>query len=361
LDAISNAETPEELNEAFNLLQGFLGGTADQARRAANEMQGLIDKLDELTGSTRDVDEAQRQLNDSFNDVLESFGRYGAGIDANTDAGRRNAAAIQDAVESAEALAEAQARTDLSGESSRQTLQNLANQLLGLRDAGLLTQAEYERLLELYDLTPKDITTTVNADTAEAQGVLNDLRTQIEEMPGVPEPVKARLLAELNQGNLDQVEASIAFLARQREAIIRINPVLPEDSILQGFPIFNPGGVAAGGRGTDAAGNIIPGAPFGRATGGPVKPGEAYMVGELGPELIVPEMAGTVLTADQTAGLLGDTKTQGGSEFSDAMLAQIAAEMRAQTRLLANVGTNVDVRAESGVRVTAKQRARSTR
>jgi hypothetical protein len=43
------------------------------------------------------------------------------------------------------------------------------------------------------------------------------------------------------------------------------------------------------------------------------------------------------------------------------MLAQIAAEMRAQTRLLANVGTNVDVRAESGVRVTAKQRARSTR
>jgi len=38
-----------------------------------------------------------------------------------------------------------------------------------------------------------------------------------------------------------------------------------------------------------------------RASGGPVRAGEPYLVGEEGPELIVPEMAGTVLTAAQTS------------------------------------------------------------
>jgi TP901 family phage tail tape measure protein len=301
LDAISNAETPEELNAAFNLLNGFLGGTADEARRAANEILGLIDNLQELTGATRDVDEAERRLKDSFNDVLESFGQFGAGIDSNTEAGRRNADAIQQAVESAEALAEAQAQTDLTGESSRQTLQNLADQLLGLRDAGLLTAEEYQRLLDLYDLTPTDINTTVNAETAEAQAKVNELRQKILGLPGVSEPTRAFLLAQLDQGNLNQVEATIAFLARQREAIIKINPVLPPNSPLQGFPIFNPGGQR-------------------RAKGGPVAAGEPYLVGEEGPELIVPSMDGTVIPNDRTRQILAESTGQ----YADGGLAAAA-------------------------------------
>ena len=42
-----------------------------------------------------------------------------------------------------------------------------------------------------------------------------------------------------------------------------------------------------------------------RARGGPVMPGRAYLVGEEGPELIVPQGAGHVMTAGQTAGMLG--------------------------------------------------------
>ncbi|VVT21673.1 Tail tape measure protein (fragment) [Sphingomonas sp. EC-HK361] len=40
-------------------------------------------------------------------------------------------------------------------------------------------------------------------------------------------------------------------------------------------------------------GGLIGGAP-GRATGGPVSPGRAYMVGERGPELFVPTTSGSV-------------------------------------------------------------------
>ena len=56
------------------------------------------------------------------------------------------------------------------------------------------------------------------------------------------------------------------------------------------------GGASAGGGLVKLLGGLIGGAP-GRATGGPVSPGRAYMVGERGPELFVPTASGTVATA----------------------------------------------------------------
>lgn len=60
------------------------------------------------------------------------------------------------------------------------------------------------------------------------------------------------------------------------------------------------GGGAGGGKGGlgDLIGNSV-GALFGlpgRATGGPVAPGQAYLVGERGPEVFVPTAAGRVET-----------------------------------------------------------------
>lgn len=54
-----------------------------------------------------------------------------------------------------------------------------------------------------------------------------------------------------------------------------------------------------GGGGGDGSG------PEGRAIGGPIWANTPYIVGEEGPELVVPRSSGTVLPADQTAALLG--------------------------------------------------------
>lgn len=56
------------------------------------------------------------------------------------------------------------------------------------------------------------------------------------------------------------------------------------------------GGASAGGGLVKLLSGLIGGAP-GRATGGPVSPGRAYMVGERGPELFVPTASGSVATA----------------------------------------------------------------
>ena len=62
--------------------------------------------------------------------------------------------------------------------------------------------------------------------------------------------------------------------------------------------LFSGGGKTGGGGLLNLASSLIPallGAP-GRATGGPVAPGQAYRVGERGPELFVPTSAGRIET-----------------------------------------------------------------
>ena len=65
-------------------------------------------------------------------------------------------------------------------------------------------------------------------------------------------------------------------------------------------------GAIGGGQGGGllaAAGSVLTaflGAP-GRATGGPVSPGRAYMVGERGPEIFVPTGSGTIATTGGSA------------------------------------------------------------
>jgi phage-related minor tail protein len=64
------------------------------------------------------------------------------------------------------------------------------------------------------------------------------------------------------------------------------------------------GGAGAGGASglVSLIAGLFGGAP-GRATGGPVSPGRAYMVGERGPELFVPTGAGRIDAAGSSAGM----------------------------------------------------------
>lgn len=69
---------------------------------------------------------------------------------------------------------------------------------------------------------------------------------------------------------------------------------------IAGSGIFGGAGAAAGA----AAGSFS--GP--RAAGGPVTAGRAYLVGERGPELIVPRSSGTVIPANKTASMLGGNR-----------------------------------------------------
>lgn len=65
--------------------------------------------------------------------------------------------------------------------------------------------------------------------------------------------------------------------------------------------LVSGGGTSGSGGLVSALGALVGGHP-GRATGGPVAPGRAYLIGERGPELFVPTASGRVETGGGAAG-----------------------------------------------------------
>jgi len=97
-------------------------------------------------------------------------------------------------------------------------------------------------------------------------------------------------------------------------------------------------GGSGGGLG-DALAGLVGGLP-GRATGGPVSPGRAYVVGERGPELFVPSSSGRVeaggaggvrevrvaITVNAAAGAAPGVLAQSGRQVARAVRAALAVE-----------------------------------
>jgi len=100
------------------------------------------------------------------------------------------------------------------------------------------------------------------------------------------------------------------------------------------------GGRGRGGGLGEALAGLVGGLP-GRATGGPVSPGRAYVVGERGPELFVPSSSGRVevgggsggvrevrvaITVNAAAGAAPGVLAQSGRQVARAVRAALAVE-----------------------------------
>jgi hypothetical protein len=248
------------------------------------EVQALTDQLRELQGGARDVDEAQRALLDSNAALVTSFAENGLTLDISTEAGRRNTDALVAQIDASFELAAKQSLVDTTGRTASATLVAQAGSLRDLRDRGIIpTDAEYQRLLTTYGLTPEQITTRIQADTADAKAKSSELTSKLLAMPGVPAPVVAHIRGLINSGSLWEAETEINRVARDRSLKIWVDAQFRPGSI--GGMLFAP---LAGGR----------------AKGGPVAKGAPYLVGEEGPEIVVPDQAGQVMTAGETRSIL---------------------------------------------------------
>jgi DNA repair exonuclease SbcCD ATPase subunit len=292
LEQIANAKTPEELQAVFAKLNELLGVTTSQAKAAADEMQRLIDLIDKLSNSERDADEASRRLAETRDRVTASFTENGAGIDANTEAGRKNADAIQAQIEASERLAEAQALLDPTGQQSTLTLLAQRVALEELAAQGLLTAEELARLIDIYNLTDQDIQATVSADVSAAEASLAEVQAEFNKVKDDLEtPVQTEIQALIDQGKYAEAEAKLAQLERDRVVSIKatittaVGGVVAEVEKVTGIDI-NANGV------------------IGRAAGGPVWPGQPFLVGEDGPELGFFPRNGQIIDAETTERLL---------------------------------------------------------
>jgi hypothetical protein len=105
-----------------------------------------------------------------------------------------------------------------------------------------------------------------------------------------------------------------------------------------GGSIFGGAGFAGSAIGAGGVNTLPFGGP--RAAGGPISPNTAYLVGELGPEIVVPRTAGTVIPNSGAAGGINQTNNinvtvngnggsdpKGNEEFAKQISKQIRVEM----------------------------------
>ena len=246
------------------------GNLADQTARAIGELRNLANEFGEIAGSAKDVDEAQRRYLDSQQSVIESIAKNGAGIDANTEAGRRNADALQKMIEQGQALAEAQSqdgrhRQDVHGDAERD--RRGARQHARSRSVDRRGVQEAPRVVRAH---PDQIETTVIAQTTGAKNNLTDLQAQFDAMKDqMSEPVRTLVQTLIDQGRYAEAERALNQVAQDRQATVEV-------TVRQRQMVENWFGAA------------FANAAFGgkRAMGGPVTAGMPYLVGENGPEIV---------------------------------------------------------------------------
>ena len=144
------------------------------------------------------------------------------------------------------------------------------------------------------------LTVSVRADTQGFARDVAELRAQLDGPLGssvnragaLIENALGRAIRTGKFGFEDLKRVGLSVLAEIASAAVR--------SAVGGGSGGQGGGQSGGllALGLSALGSLLGGSP-GRATGGPVSPGRAYMVGERGHELFVPTSSGTVVAPRQ--------------------------------------------------------------
>ncbi|MDO5658286.1 MAG: tape measure protein [Paracoccus sp. (in: a-proteobacteria)] len=240
------------------------------------------------------------------------LGAYGGVVNEVEQRERDLVDAQKDAQRAAEDLAkerERQAKADLE---SRQELLEMAQRQIADAEFELTlvgkSAAEQARLRTEYMLTNEakqrgiDLTEkmagseqTYGQQIAETARQAGELAEKQEEAAKAYQRVEDRarfynqVQQDLKNGLLDSIIAGKSFA----DVLGKVAQMLARAALQAA--LFNEGPMS-GGAGKGLVGGLI-GSIFGgfRASGGPVSPGRAYIVGERGPEMIVPKTPGTVI------------------------------------------------------------------
>lgn len=142
------------------------------------------------------------------------------------------------------------------------------------------------------DMEP--VTARVRVDTADFARQVASLRQELEGPLGTGadragRAIETSLLRAVRTGKL-------GFDDLQTTALSALNAIAASALKTGLNAVVGGGGGLAG-----VLGGLLSGRP-GRATGGPVSPGRAYLVGERGPELFVPTASGRVDTGPPPSG-----------------------------------------------------------
>ncbi len=219
-------------------LAGALEQTAATAEEAEAALSAFKDELDRAFQETFSVQEATSNFEAAIDSLTESVMRNGTTMDLSTQKGRDNAGALREL---------AQSGLDVV----------TANRELGVTGSALLGILEAQKLRFI----------------AAAQGAginANEARRLADELFRVPEEVTTQVRAEgiaAAEHNIGEFIKLLNAIPESRDVNVRVNIATRNKDLL-----------------------AIP-----KQMGGPVLRGRPYIVGEAGPELFVPQVAGNIV------------------------------------------------------------------
>lgn len=281
---------------------------AESGEDAVDAAENLAKALDALNGPALNVRDATRGYQAALDGVAAALAENGRNLDINTEAGRNNAEALDGVATSALEQAEAIYNSTGSYDAFRTSLEEARGSLFDQATAFGMTDEEARKYvdtvlqipdeaatgleLQNYDRTrdqlidvfnrvrniPPGKTVNMQALTVEATEQLRQLGIKVQSMPDGTVNVSADTAAAVR--DLD------AFLSRPATKTVKI--------------ITDSSGASIG---ADFANGLRA-----RASGGPVWPGEPFLVGEKGPEIVTFPANGHVTPADQTARILGSMR-----------------------------------------------------
>jgi TP901 family phage tail tape measure protein len=291
-----NITTMDALGGATDDAAGSAEGLADAAER-------LVDLLDELNGPTLDVREATRGYQDALDKARASLEKHGKTLDITTDAGRANADALDRVATSAMEQAKAILNNTGSYDAFRNSLESSRSQLIHMADEMGLTAEEAEALADQILQIPE--AHEVDIELPTYRQVTRQLQDVHDRIKGVPPQtwtnvgvISAQAMAQLEAVGLKTrtlPDGTVEVLAETDQAERDLNQVARDRTMT--VRVRTSGGVHISGP---AGGGTI----LERHAGGSVWPGQTFLVGEKGPELLEFGGRGHITPADQTARIL---------------------------------------------------------
>lgn len=178
----------------------------------------------------------------------------------------------------------------------------------------------------------EEIERLIVAVRADTTGFARDVETMRGQLDGPLADSASRVGRALESALVQAVRTGKLSFEDLKRVALQVLSDIAASTIRAGIgSIFEAIGVGAG--------SLVGGGAPGRATGGPVSPGRAYLVGERGPELFVPTSAGQVAPtmsspSDRSVAVTVNVMTPVGSDAAQALARSSRQIARAVRRTL---------------------------
>jgi len=307
--------TAEQIIQMLELVRQAqeLEGEVEDARVAAEDTADAVDSID-FTSSIEGARELARSLGVSLSTarLIAGIGGPGVGGEAlDPRSPRYNPAAAAQAQRDAQLAAiresfETSGRTSRTGGGGGGGTPEFASRVFGPELQEAIERAQED--LRLYNQEVQMLDSALraglitqqeyNSFVAQAQEVYNQAQQSAYDYEKALEQVEKTTMSSMENAFMSIIDgsksASEAFKDMARQILAEAMRMMVIRPLIQG--LFGGGGFLGG---------IFGGVTGTKASGGTMMAGEPYLVGERGPEIVMPSRSGTVMNADLTRKAMG--------------------------------------------------------